>query len=74
MKYRLRYKWKRIIAGSLSVLMLCSGIGGDLSVYGAEAAVDVDETMYVNLDFYGAATKVNVVKSWNLSITETTWM
>ncbi|WP_353847323.1 methyl-accepting chemotaxis protein [Clostridium sp.] len=67
MKYRLRYKWKRIIAGSLSVLMLCSGIGGDLSVYGAEAAVDVDETMYVNLDFYGAATKVNVVKSCNFN-------
>ncbi|MDY3231772.1 MAG: methyl-accepting chemotaxis protein [Clostridiaceae bacterium] len=63
----MRYKWKRIIAGSLSVLMLCSGIGGDLSVYGAEAAVDVDETMYVNLDFYGAATKVNVVKSCNFN-------
>lgn len=67
MKYRLRYKWKRIIAGSLSVLMLCSGTGGDLAAYGAEAAVDVDETMYVNLDFYGTATKVNVVKSCNFN-------
>lgn len=43
--------------------MLCPGTGASPEAYGAEAAVDVDETMYVNLDFYGAATKVNVVKS-----------
>lgn len=63
MKYKWREKWKRVIAGGLTVLILCPGTGGSLSAYGAQADVDVDETMYVNLDFYGAVTKVNVVKS-----------
>lgn len=67
MKHRWIYKWRRIMAGGLAAFMLCPGIGGSLETYGAEAVVDVDETMYVNLDFYGAATKVNVVKSCNLN-------
>ena len=39
---------------------------GPLS-YGAPAAVETDETMYVNLDVYGKAQKVNVVKSCSLN-------
>ena len=35
--------------------------------YGAAAAVETDETMYVNLDVYGKAQKVNVVKSCSLN-------
>ena len=35
--------------------------------YGAPAAVETDETMYVNLDMYGKAQKVNVVKSCSLN-------
>ena len=35
--------------------------------YGAPAAVETDETMYVNLDVYGKAQKVNVVKSCSLN-------
>ena len=35
--------------------------------YGAPAAVETNETMYVNLDVYGKAQKVNVVKSCSLN-------
>lgn len=35
--------------------------------YGAPSAVETDETMYVNLDVYGKAQKVNVVKSCSLN-------
>ena len=35
--------------------------------YGPPAAVETDETMYVNLDVYGKAQKVNVVKSCSLN-------
>ncbi|MBD9077772.1 MAG: hypothetical protein EGR47_11515 [Clostridium sp.] len=35
--------------------------------YGAPAVVETDETMYVNLDVYGKAQKVNVVKSCSLN-------
>lgn len=35
--------------------------------YGAPAAVETDETMYVNLDVYGKVQKVNVVKSCSLN-------
>ena len=35
--------------------------------YGAPAAVETDETMYVNLDVYVKAQKVNVVKSCSLN-------
>ena len=58
MKYR-----KRITAVVLAGLMLCTNMGGAGEVYGAPAGVDVDETMYVNLDYYGKTSKVNVVKS-----------
>ena len=46
--------------------MLCTS-AGSVPVYGAPAGADVDETMYVNLDYYGKTTKVNVVKGVNLN-------
>ncbi|WP_368271205.1 methyl-accepting chemotaxis protein [Enterocloster lavalensis] len=58
---------RRITAAVLAGLMLCTNIGGANEVYGAPAGVDVDETMYVNLDYYGKTSKVNVVKSCNFN-------
>ena len=49
--------------------MLCTGTGG-VPAYGAEATVDVDETMYVNLDYYGRVDKINVVKGVGLNGTD----
>ncbi len=58
---------RRITAAVLAGLMLCTNIGGANEVYGAPAGVDVDETMYVNLNYYGKTSKVNVVKSCNFN-------
>ena len=58
---------RRITAAVLAGLMLCTNMGGANEVYGAPAGVDVDETMYVNLDYYGKTSKVNVVKSCNFN-------
>ena len=38
-----------------------------LSSYAAEAAAGVDETVYVNLDYYGNPTAVNVVKALSMN-------
>ena len=46
----MKYKYKRVMTAGLAAARLCTNAGGGLPVYGAEAAVDVDETMYVNLD------------------------
>ena len=62
----MKMKYKRIMAAGMDFVMLCTGTGS-LPAYGAEASVDVDETMYVNLDYYGKTTKVNVVKGVNLN-------
>ena len=61
----MEYKYKRIGAGALAVVMACTGI--QLPAYGKEAAVTVDEAMYVNLDYYGRLDTVNVVKSCSLN-------
>ena len=61
MKFR-----KRVTASVLTAALLCTS-AGSVSVYGAPAGADVDETMYVNLDYYGKTTKVNVVKGVNLN-------
>ena len=57
----MKMKYKRIMAAGMVFVMLCTGTG-TAPVYGAQPSVDVDETMYVNLDYYGTATKINVVK------------
>ena len=61
MKFR-----KRVTASVLTAGLLCTS-AGSVPVYGAPAGADVDETMYVNLDYYGKTTKVNVVKGVNLN-------
>lgn len=63
----MRYKYKKVLTACLAVTMLCTNAGGSLPVYGAEAGVDVDESMYVNLDYYGRPEKINVVKACNLN-------
>lgn len=71
----MKMKYKRIMAAGMVFVMLCTGTG-TAPVYGAQPSVDVDETMYVNLDYYGRVDKINVVKGWastarrNLRITE----
>ena len=62
MKFR-----KRVTASVLTAALLCGSAGSSVPVYGAPAGADVDETMYVNLDYYGKTTKVNVVKGVNLN-------
>lgn len=61
----MKYKYKRIGAGVLAAVMVCSGI--QIPAYGKEASVTVDEAMYVNLDYYGKLENVNVVKSCSLN-------
>ena len=63
MKKRYKQKCAAVLAG----VMLCSAPGMALPSYAAEAGVDVDETMYVNLDCYGAVNKVNVVKTLSMN-------
>ena len=64
----MRYS-KRITAAALAGLMLCptGTIGGAGTVYAAPAGVNVDEAMYVNLDYYGNAEKINVVKGLSVN-------
>lgn len=61
----MKYKYKRIGAGAMAAVMLCTGI--HIPAYGKEASVAVDEAMYVNLDYYGRMETVNVVKSCSLN-------
>lgn len=63
----MKYKYKKVMTACLAAAMLCTNAGGSLPVYGAEAGVDVDESMYVNLDYYGRTEKINVVKGCSLN-------
>ena len=54
----MKMKYKRIMAAGMVFVMLCTGTGS-APVYGAQPSVDVDETMYVNLDYYGRVDKIN---------------
>ena len=63
----MRYRYKRIMTAGLAAVLLCTNAGGAVPAYGAEAALDVDETMYINLDYYGRPDKINVVKGLNLN-------
>lgn len=51
---------KRLLASCMAAVMLVTAI--PFSAYGAAPRVQVDETMYVNLDYYGKETQMNVVK------------
>ncbi|MGE5627434.1 MAG: hypothetical protein ACM3X7_04860 [Solirubrobacterales bacterium] len=59
------HKWKSVIAGILALMIVsgyCSGI-----VLAAAPNVTKDETAYVNLDYYGTISSVNIVKSCSLN-------
>lgn len=62
-----RTMYKRTMASLLAAVMVCTGGGASIPAYGAAAEVDVDETMYVNLDYYGNTSKVNVVKTLSMN-------
>ena len=47
---------KRVTASVLTAALLCTS-AGSVPVYGAPAGADIDETMYVNLDYYGKTNK-----------------
>ena len=63
----MKKRYKRFMAAGTAAVMLCTGTGGGAPAYGAPASVDIDETMYVNLDYYGGIDKVNVVKAAGLN-------
>ena len=54
-------------AWALAVACLCTGMGSPDVVQAAPAAAQVDETMYVNLDYYGKIDQVSVVKGCSLN-------
>lgn len=58
---------RRAAAGALAAVCFLAEIGGAKTVQAAPAAPTVDETMYVNLDYYGKISKINVVKGWSLN-------
>ena len=60
----MKIRKRQIIAAVLAAAVTA---GNAPRSYGAPAAVETDETMYVNLDVYGKAQKVNVVKSCSLN-------
>ena len=56
-------------AGLAAVMTILSAVPAETGL-AAEPAVSVDETMYVNLDYYGAKTGVSVVKGRAISESE----
>ena len=60
----MKIRKKQIMAAVLAAAVTA---GNAPLTYGAPASVETDETMYVNLDVYGKAQKVNVVKSCSLN-------
>lgn len=61
-----KYK-RKTLSGALAAVLLCTAQGGVLEALGDEPQVTVDETMYVNLDYYGKTSKINVVKGCSLN-------
>ena len=64
---RARRRYKRAAAMVLAVAVPAGAGAGSPQVWGAEKTVKTDETMYVNLDCYGQASAVNVVKGCSLN-------
>lgn len=63
----MKIRHRQLTAALLTAAVIGTGAGGSLPVYGAEASVATDETMYVNLDYYGKPAKINVVKGCSLN-------
>lgn len=59
-----RNRFRRENGKRLAALLTAAALAAETAVpaYAAPPRVQVDETMYVNLDYYGAETQVNVVK------------
>ena len=53
----MRQKNRKIMAAGMAAVTLCTSLVST-PVYAAEASVSVDESMYVNLDYYGSVDKV----------------
>ena len=62
-----RYGCRRAGALLLALAMIPGGGGTSAEVWAAPKAVSADETMYVNLDWYGQPEAVNVVKGCSLN-------
>ena len=67
-----KYKAKKICKKAVAYIMLLSCISTETllmpsSAYAAGAHADIDETMYLNLDYYGSVSKANVVKGINFN-------
>ncbi|CAB1262335.1 Chromosome segregation protein [Clostridiaceae bacterium BL-3] len=56
---------KRILSSILALLILPVTLSGTATA--AAPKVSVDESAYVNLDYYGTPTNINIVKSCNLN-------
>ncbi|SFG12778.1 hypothetical protein [Oribacterium sp. WCC10] len=67
-----KHKTGRILKKTVTYTVLLSCLStnilmASMSAYAAGAHVDVDETMYLNLDYYGTVSKANVVKGINFN-------
>ena len=62
-----RYGCRRAGALLLALAMIPGGGGTSAEAWAAPKAVSADETMYVNLDWYGQPEAVNVVKGCSLN-------
>lgn len=61
-------QYRKRAAAVMMITAMMAGLGSG-PVYGGENRAEVDETMYVNLDYYGNTDRVNVVKSCSLNDT-----
>lgn len=61
----MKKRYRRLGVMGLAAVMACTGTV--LPVLAGQAEVAVDESMYVNLDYYGNIDKVNVVKGCDLN-------
>ncbi|OON86441.1 hypothetical protein BXO88_07970 [Oribacterium sp. C9] len=67
-KHLTKKRVKRIAADAVLLSCLSTNILlTPMKAYAARARVEVDETMYLNLDHYGAVNKANVVKGINFN-------
>ena len=57
--------WKRIWALGLGTMLLCRTFSMDLQA--SPPRVKVDESVYINLDYYGEVEEVNIVKGCMLN-------
>lgn len=59
----MKRRYQRGTAAALAAVLLAMEMGHPGTAFAAAAKVGVDESVYVNLDYYGKLSRVNVVKS-----------